>query len=159
MMKYRQALPVFLSFLAGISVAILAPRLVRAVANRWVLPDHYQEIVRVTSPDGTVDAVMEMANCGAPCSVVYSVSIVPRSGAGLRDPVRQVFIADDMVNAQIRWNEPHLLSIGYDKAFIDSFRNVAYPFGKPGNADSWHYAVEIHLMPSSARFSYLADAR
>jgi len=62
-----------------------------------------------------------------------------------------------MANPQIRWDEAHLLDISYDKAFIDSFRNVAYPFGKEGHPDSWNYEVEIRLVPTSSRFSYLTD--
>jgi hypothetical protein len=155
-MKRCQALPLFLSFIAGVSAAIVAPRVASAAANRWLFPLQYEEISRVTSPDGAVDAVMERSNCGAPCSFGYSVSVVAKNGAAIRDPLQQVFIADDMVNAQIRWNEPHLLSVSYDKARIYSFSNVAYPFRESGN---WRDPVEIHLVPSSARFSYLADAR
>lgn len=149
---------VFLSFVAGIAVTISAPLLFRSVAERWFFPVQYREIGRVTSPDGAVDAVMEEGNCGAPCSFVYYVSIVPKGSAGLNDPAQQVFIADDVVNARIRWSEPNLLDIGYDKALIDSFHNVAYPFARSGNADSWRDEVEVRLAPSSARFSYLKDA-
>jgi hypothetical protein len=155
-MKFRQALWIFISFMAGMAVAIAVPRIVDAGAKRWFFPDQYQEIARITSPDGAVDAVMEeWAPCGAPCSSVFSVSIVPRGGAALRGPVQQVFTADDMVNAQIRWQEPYLLIISYDKAFINNFRNIVYPFGKAGNVDSWQYVAEIRLAPSSTRFSYL----
>jgi hypothetical protein len=38
---------------------------------------------------------------------------------------------------------------------INSFHNVVYPFGQQGNIESWHYAVEIRLAPSSSGFSYL----
>jgi hypothetical protein len=157
MMKHRRALSVFVSFIAGIVVGIVAPRLLRGGADRVLFPEHRHEIARATSPDGTVDAVMEGIECGAPCSSGYSVSVVPRGSPPPKDTVQQVFDADDMVNAQIRWNESRLLDISYDKAFIHSFHNVAYPLGRPGNAESWRYAVEIHLAPSSARFSYLGD--
>jgi hypothetical protein len=157
-MKYRLTLAVLLSFIAGATVAISVPRLVGAGANHWLFPVDYRETARVTSPDGTVGAVMEESNCGAPCSVVYSVSIVPRSHPAPRDSVQQVFIGDDLINAQIRWSEPHLVDIGYDRALIDAFHNVAYPFGRPGNPDTWQYAVEIRLAPSSTRSSYLKDS-
>jgi len=154
-MRFRLAPSVFVSFIAGMAVAIVVPRLVEAGAKRLIFPDQYTEIARITSPDGAVDAVMEEADCGAPCSSVYSVSIVHRGDLALRDPVEQVFIADDVVNARIRWQEPFLLSISYDKALIHSFHNVGYPFAKAGNVDSWKYMVEIRLAPSSTRFSYL----
>jgi hypothetical protein len=157
MMKYPRALSVLLSFIAGVAVGIVAPRLFHDVADKVLFPEHRREIARATSPDGTVDAVMEGIECGAPCSSGYSVSVVPKGAPPPKDPVQQVFIADAVVNAQIRWNEPHLLDISYDKAFIHSFRNVTYPLGRRGNVESWRYAVEIHLSPSSARFSYLGD--
>lgn len=154
-MKHRQGLWVFLSFFAGIAVAIVLPRLTDAAAKRWVFPEEYTEVARVTSPDGVVDAVMQETNCGAPCSSVYYVSIVQRGGLPQRDPLRQVFVADDMVNPQIRWQEPHLLAISYDRALIHEFRNLAYPFARAGDVGSWDYMAEIRLVPSSTRFSYL----
>lgn len=32
-----------------------------------------EEVVRVTSPDGRVDAILVETNCGAPCSFGYEV--------------------------------------------------------------------------------------
>ncbi|HKV61528.1 MAG TPA: hypothetical protein VJO16_06425 [Candidatus Acidoferrum sp.] len=156
-MKHARAVSVFLSFIAGIAIGTMAPRLIRGAVDRQLFPEHRREISRATSPDGTVDAVLEGIECGAACSSGYSVSVVPKGNAPLKDPVQQVFAADDMVNAQIRWDEAHLLDISYDKAFIHNFRNVAYPFGRAGDEGSWRYAVEIHLIPSSPRFSYLVD--
>jgi hypothetical protein len=155
-MNRRYVVSVLLSFVAGVAAAILAPRLIRPATDRVLFPEHRTEALRVTSPDGAVDAVAERVNCGAPCSSGYAVSVVSRGAAAPKDPEQQVFLADDVANAQIQWKEPHLLDIAYDKAFIHSFRNVAYPLGRPGNVESWHYAVEIHLSPSSARFSYLS---
>jgi len=51
----------------------------------------------------------------------------------------------------------HLLDVAYDRALILVFSNVAYPLAKPGNVESWHYGVEVHLSPSAPRFSYLPD--
>lgn len=156
-MNRRHSLAVFLSFVFGIAIAVLAPWLFHAAADKVLFPEHRTEAARITSPDGSVDAVAERIECGAPCSSGYAVSIVARGAAAPRDPVQQIFLAADTVNAQLRWKEPHLLDIAYDRAFIHSFRNVAYPLGRSGNAESWHYAVEIHLSPSSTRFSYLTD--
>lgn len=156
-MKHPRTVFVFLSFIVGVVAGIAAPRLIRRGADKLLFPEHRHEIARATSPDGTVDAVMEGIECGAPCSSGYFVSVVPKGSAPLKNAVQQVFVADNMVNAQIRWDEPHLLDISYDKAFINNFRNVAYPFGRAGDVGSWHYAVEIHLTPSSSTFSYLAE--
>jgi TonB family protein len=155
-MNAPRTLAVFLSFAAGIAIGIAAPRLIHG-ADKLLFPEHRHEIVRATSPDGAVDAVMEGIECGAPCSSGYAISIVAKGSAPRKDPVQQVFVANDVVNGQIRWEESHLLDISYDKAFIHNFRNVAYPFGRGGDVNSWRYAVEVHLTPSSPRFSYLAE--
>jgi hypothetical protein len=154
----RHLLATVVSFFAGIAVAFLGPRLIHAAAARLLFPENRTEIARIPSPDGMVDAVAQRTNCGAPCSSSYVVSIVPKGAIAPRDSEKQVFLADDIVNAQVRWKEPHLLDIGYDKAFIENFRNVTYPLGSPGDVESWHYAVEVHLSPSSAGFSYLGDS-
>lgn len=155
-MNHRHAVSVFISFTAGMLVTIAAPRLIRAAAV-LIFPEHRTEVMRVSSPDGTVDAVAEQIDCGVLCSSTFEVSIVAKGAAALRDPVQDVFIADDVVNAQVRWKELHLLEIAYDKALIHSFRNVTSPLGRPGNVDSWRYRVEIRLSPSSPRFSYLTE--
>lgn len=156
MIKKRQALLIVLSFIAGVGATISIPRLVRGGVNRLIFPEHRQEVGRLTSPDGTVDAVAQRIDCGAPCSSEYAVSVVPKGAIASTDPVQQVFLADDAVNAQVGWKESHLLDISFDKAFIHNFHNVTYPMGRSGDVESWRYAVEIHLSPS-ARFSYLPD--
>lgn len=159
MNRHRTALLIVLAFIAGVAAAAFVPKLVGRVADRWLFPKDRREAARTTSPDGTVDAVTEMIECGAPCSSTYAVSVVRRGAAAPADPVQQVFVADDMVNAGVQWKESHLLDISYDRAFIRSFRNVTYPLGRFGDEESWRYAVEIHLSPSSARFSYLPDPK
>ena len=157
-MNRPYALSVFLAFVAGIAAAIVVPRLIRVAADRVLFPEHRTEIVRVTSPDAAVDAVAERIDCGPPCSSGYAVSVVPRGTSTPKDSVQHVFFANDVVHPQVQWKEPHLLDIAYDKAFINGFRNVTYPLGRVGNVGSWSYAVEVRLSPTSARFSYLADA-
>lgn len=156
-MNRRHVLSILLSFFAGIGAAFFVPRLARGGIDKVLSPVHLQEVARVTSPDGTVDAVLENAECGAPCPSEYSVSVVPREGRVPTDPAQYVFQADEIVSPQIRWKQPHLLEIAYDRAFIDSFRNMAYPLGKSGNEKSWRYAVEVRLSPSSSGFSYLRE--
>src|SRR5271169_4249919 len=111
MSRNRAALTILLSFIGGVACAVLAPWLIGRVADRWLFPKDRHEIARTTSPDGTVDAVTEMIECGAPCSSTYAVSVVPRGGTAPTDPVQQVFMADDMVNAHVQWKESRLLDI------------------------------------------------
>jgi hypothetical protein len=157
MNRHRQALSALLWFVTGVAVAVFAPWLFHVAADRVLFPEHRAEAMRITSPDGNVDAIAERIECGAPCSSEYAVSVVPRGAPAPRGLVQQIFLANDIVNAQVRWKEPHLLDIAYDRAFIQSFRNVTYPLGRRGDVESWRYAVEIHLSPSSTRFSYLTD--
>jgi hypothetical protein len=152
----NKALLIVVSFLAGAGTAVLAPLFSRAIADRYLFPERRTEVARVLSPDGVVEAVAQRIDCGAPCSSGYAVSIVPKGTLPSRDPGKQVFLASDIANAQIRWKEPHLLDIGYDKALIQSFRNVTYPMGESGNVQSWRYAVEVRLLPTSPSFSFLA---
>jgi hypothetical protein len=156
-MDRQHALSVFFPFVSGIAITLLGMWLFHRIAETAVFPEHRTEVARVTSPDGRVDAVAERVDCGAPCSSGYIVSVVPRGVAGPSAPTQRIFWADDIVNPQVRWNESHLLDIAYDKALIQNFRNVAYPLGRPGDVESWEYAVEVHLSPSSNRFSYLPN--
>jgi len=157
--RQREVLSILISFITGVACAVLMPRLIGGVADRWLFPLDHHEAARTTSPDGTVDAVTEVIECGAPCSSTYAVSVVPRGDAAPTDAAQRIFVADDVVNRRVQWKELHLLDISYDKAFIHSFRNVTYPLGRAGNVESWRYAVEIHLSPSSARFPYLSEAK
>jgi len=129
------------------------------IAHRVIFPEHREEVQRITSPDGTVDAVAENIDCGAPCGLAFAVSVVRKGARASKESARQIFLADDVVNLQLHWREPHLLDVAYDRALILEFRNVAYPLAQPGNAESWRYGVEIHLSPSSSDFSYLTETK
>jgi hypothetical protein len=131
-MNRRHVLSVFLSFIAGVVVAIFAPRLVRSGIDRTLFPIHRREITRSTSPDGTVDAVLESVDCGVPCASEYSVSIVPKGSGVPTDTAQYVFSASDVVSPKTRWKQPHLLEVAYDRALIDNFRNVTYPLEGSG---------------------------
>jgi hypothetical protein len=149
----RQMISIFLAFVAGIFAAVWIP----VIAHRFVDTQHREQVQRLTSPDGTVDAVIENINCGVPCGLDYALSVVRKGAPPAKDSLQQVFLGDDVLNLRVRWKEPHLLEVGYDRAMILDFRNVTYPLAQPGNLDSYHYGVEIQLSPSSTHFSYLKD--
>jgi len=153
----RQLLQISLAFILGIAFANFVGKLIYRGIDKVLFPEHRTEIARVTSPDGAVDAVMMVSNCGAPCSNTYSVIVVPKGRKVPDDSVQYVFSADDMVNPQVSWKQAHLLEIAYAKAFINAYRNVSSPFGVPGNVESWDYEDEIRLAPSSPDFSYLPE--
>ena len=145
------------AFALGIIVAVIGPRFFDATLRHLLFPKTSQEIARVTSPDNAVDAVMLVTDCGAPCSSSYTVYVIPKGGKAPNEPAQLVFSADDMADEKLIWVEPRLLEIVYRKALIQRFSNVAKPSGRPGQADSWDYAVEIRLAPTTAGFSYLED--
>ena len=155
-MRLRKGVPILIAFVAGIAAAILAPAIFRGLLSHAIFPDTRKEVERVTSPDNRVDAVLEQTDCGPPCSVEYSVSIVPRGNAVGGEQATRVIVAEDATKFQLRWAESRFLEIAYERARIDKFQNVAYPFGKRGDPESWRYVVEARLMPSS-RFSYLTN--
>jgi len=142
------------SFFAGIAASVAVP-LLASRAGDLFWPSEDKEIVRVTSPDGRVDAVMIRDNCGAPCYFGYSVFIVPRGMNPSKGSKGTIFYADDMADEKLTWKQPHLLSIGYSRALIYSFRNVSYPLHEFGKEETWLYKVEIQLAPTSTGFSYL----
>ncbi len=144
------------SFLVGVAIALMGPRLVNVVLGQLFFSKARVEIARVTSPNGSTDAVMTKTDCGAPCSSEYRVYIVPKGG---KAPTQQqsVFFADDLVEQDLEWRESHLLQIKYRQALIHEFSNITYPFGEFGRPETWQYAVEIRLAPFSPDFSYLKN--
>ena len=136
----------------------VGPWLVSNILGKIILPEHRWEVARVLSPDQTVDAVIVGSGCGALCSDTYFVTVVPRRRKPPMDIERFAFSADDMADAQLHWQQPHLLEIRYSKALITNFRNVVYPFAIFGDQGSWDYQVELRLAPSSTGFSYLTAA-
>jgi hypothetical protein len=155
-MRYKNGLIAVACFVSGAAAALSVPPLFRLAASKLLFPQQRTEVFRATSPDGRVDAVAERIECGAPCSSAYVVSVVPKGAARPAELAQQTFAADEIVNPEVKWDEPHLLEIGYDKALVEEFRNLAYPFGRPGDIESWRYQVEVRLSPSSSRFSYLS---
>ncbi len=119
------------------------------------------QVIRVTSPDGKLDAVMvrEMYG-GAVGGTEWYVYIVPKSVSGPSDRQDPVFDASDLTAERLVWQQPHLLEIGYDRAAIEKFRNLwaldeVESVGSSGEGD---YFVEIRLAPSSADYSLLTPA-
>lgn len=143
-------------FVAGVVCAVVIPKLFLRVLNRVIFPEERTEVSRVTSPDGTVDAVAIRSDCGAPCSTNYSVFLVPKGTSIRGSSAQSTFSADDVSGEHLAWSQPHLLEIGYTRAFIINFQNVAYPLtDHMGNRTLQGF--EIRLAPASSNFSYLKE--
>jgi hypothetical protein len=144
----RRITYVVVSFLLGVAATISVPKLVGGAAER-IFPIGLEEIARVTSPDGVIDAVMIRDNCGVPCPFGYSVFLVPKGRNAPKDFAQPVFRADSMVDEKLTWKTDHILEIAYSKAEIYAFRNISYPLGDFGAKEgNWQYRVEVCLKPA-----------
>ena len=105
---------------------------------------HGTEAMRVTSPDGKLDAVLvEDSSGGALGGVFWSVYVVPKGYAAPRDVMKRLFFADELTRGAIAWTKPYLIEIRYDKASIMQFRNVST------TSENGLEYVELRLVPSS----------
>lgn len=100
-----------------------------------------EEIVRVTSPDSVVDAVLVRTDGGATTSFGFHLYIVPVGG----EPQvgHELFTADHMVGQKIEWKRPKSLEIQYEEARIFHFSN----FWQSKDVQNFGYVVELHLKP------------
>ena len=146
----------FLGFLLGLSLcAVDSPRL-RTVSHSDSRGD--EEEMRVTSPDGLLDAVMvrEMWG-GAVGGIEWRVFIV-RKGDSVPNNWRSiVFRSDKLKGEKLVWRQSHLLEIHYDIADINDFHNLwaSDQVENVGSTGEHDYLVEIRLAPYSPDFSYL----
>src|SRR5260370_40282786 len=113
------------SFLVGVAIALMGPRLVNVVLGQLFFSKARVEIARVTSPNGFTDAVMTKTDCGAPCSSEYRVNIVPKGG---KAPTQQqsVFFADDLAEQDLEWRESHLLQNKYRQPVLQTYPHIPY---------------------------------
>jgi hypothetical protein len=116
-------------------------------ALNFNFPMSSEELMRVTSPEGTLDAVFLRSSAAAFDSFHYTIHIVPvKADANFNSPY--VFYAHKVTNATISWSGNRTLQIEYDEANIVSFTNYAYPFG-PKNFIYKVNITEIHRKNNS----------
>ena len=111
------------------------------------------ENMRVTSPNGQLDAVLATYIYGpaAGGGVDSNVYIVRKGAPTFYKAGREVFSADPMSCGKLVWKRDHLLEIHYDIASIHEFRNTwgLYEIENVGSTGSRNFEVEIELVPSS----------
>ena len=114
--------------------------------------DKVSELVRVTSPNGRLDAVLIMDIYGpaAGGGVNSNVYIVPKGAQVHIKSARAVFSADPMNHGKLVWTRDHLLEIHYDVAYIHEFRNT-WDLSEVEAVDrqARYYEVELRLVPES----------
>jgi hypothetical protein len=140
--------PVTASSFAAIAILILAAMLISGcivnLAGEW----QGEELERVKSPDGIVDAVLVRGDTGATTSYSYLIYLVP-SGARLDkdpqlfEPNQAMFDTLNQKDLQMIWTKPKFIEIRHRK---DVTSNSSF---------LWHsrevqndgYLVEVKLVP------------
>lgn len=139
--KLRKFATPLVAFLLGVCVAMFSGTLIARIFNRV---GNDTEWVRVTSPDGKLDAVLvQDSSGGALGGVFWFLYVVPKGKAVPKDTTKQLFFADELTRGTIIWSKAHLIEIHYDKASIMHFRNISTT-----NENGVEYA-ELRLVPTS----------
>lgn len=142
---------VFLLVIAAALVALyISYPYIRILAYSVSMPVSrisYKELLRVSSPDSMVDAVLVQTNIDATTSYGYRLYVVPIGSQPKYDT--ENFRADHLEGWTMNWKEPKLLEIKYDKARIFRFSN----FWQSMSFKDGSYVVEIRLAPRSETFS------
>jgi hypothetical protein len=111
------------------------------------------ELMRVTSPNGNLDAVLMMYMYGGAVGggIDSNVYIVRKGAPVIAKPGREVLSADPMTGGHFVWKRDHLLEIHYDIASIHRFRNLwgLNEIENVGDMGQRDFDVEIQLMPAS----------
>jgi hypothetical protein len=102
------------------------------------------EDMRVTSPDGMLDAVLIEDNSGGALGgIFWYLYVVPKGQPAPNDATKRLFFADELTRGLVVWNKAHLIEIHFDKASIMQFRNIST------TSDNGIEYVELRLVPSS----------
>lgn len=103
-----------------------------------------EEVSRIPSPDGLVDAILIRKNVDATVATPYEICIVP---TGSKVSCEALIRGDHFENLNIAWKEPQLLEISYSKGRIFNFTN----FWQSDKVQNFKYIVELRLKPLSDR--------
>lgn len=97
----------------------------------------YKEIIRKTSSNQLVDAVIIEKGCGATTSNAYHVFLSPKGKQ--TDELDPIFVSDKTDNIKISWVGSKELLITYSKARIFQFTN----FWHSAELDKFNYIVSV----------------
>jgi len=143
---------------AGIAFCLLAGCKETASPDRKEFSTSAEQM-RVTSPNGQLDAVLVRDPYGGAIGggVNWNVYIVAKGAPVVITAAHEIFQADPFTGGNLIWKRDHLLEIHYDIAHIEEFRNLwglheVEDVGPKGERD---YEVEIRLAPTSGDFSIL----
>ena len=91
-----------------------------------VFPIIDSEVIRLTSPDGKLDAVMIGKHAGAMSTTRYMAYIIPKSHEVSKNDIA-VFQGKRVLDEKFTWIDNQTLLIQYSKADIYHFQNYIYP--------------------------------
>ena len=120
----------------GVALALL-------LASVWGC-GRYEEIARLSSPDGRVDAVVVEVDAGAGNPFVYWLYVVPRGGAWRTGGERLSY--SDPVRFRVAWADARHLELCYDDARF-------YPAperSSPASGQAPEDLVEVKLVKPAA---------
>lgn len=112
----------------------------RALLSYAIGTPSNEELTRITSPDGLVDAVLVERNVHATVGFIYLVYVVPK-GEPFPEPDWAIFNAMRAEDLTIEWMEHRHLGISYRKAEIYDFTNIVHPMKY--DPDGPQYEVRI----------------
>ena len=121
----------FLSFVVVVCIAYYL------VFNFSIFPVAQTEVLRVTSPDGKLDAVYIQSAAGAMASGNYLVFVLPK-GSQPDKKDSAVFWAKRTFGLDLSWQDDGGLLIQFSEANIKHFQSYLYPFPKDTG-----YKIEI----------------
>jgi hypothetical protein len=136
----------FVGFWSGLAAAYLLSGL-----NPRYSP--VAEEMRVTSPDGQLDAVMVCGSYGGgEGGFEWYVFIVLKGHAVPAKYSRAIFHAGRLYGETLVWSAPRVVEIRYSTAVIEQFRNEwnLFEVEDVGPLLEHNHSVEIRLVPSSS---------
>jgi hypothetical protein len=141
-------------FVLGLCFAVFGFVVAKMTISKPGAHDSGVEDMRVTSPDGKLDAVLiEDSSGGALGGIFWYLYVVPKGQPVPNDATKQLFFADELTRGSVVWNRAHLIEIHYDKASIMHFRNIST------TSDNGIEYVELRLVPSSEYSLMSPDGR
>jgi len=149
-MKGRNAiLLIVFAYVLGIASPYLAFWGFGALARLW-FPG--EEVSRLTSPDGVLDAVVVRHNPGAMSSYLYYLYIVPSGTTNVeRSGEHWIVNTSEGDELKVRWEKPHFLTVDIGDSHVKGFANLWY--SKRVN----DYYVELTLSSVSGK-RYLQES-
>jgi hypothetical protein len=102
-----------------------------------------KEIMRVTSPNGKIDAVMTKWEPGVSAETCYKLYLVPHGAHPTK--YRECFSAAPLSGPKLEWTSNQRLIIHFDKAWVAGFNSRWYKDGRPTKGKPF---IQIELAPS-----------